>query len=109
MEPMLLLKTPQTEATLKLKHQILRKNKTRVYKAKENKQDHRTEKLRQAAEKASASEISVLTYHNIIAKDDLKEKNFKDDGTIAGTVVTLENFKDQMEVFTRKRVLHVRS
>ncbi len=65
--------------------------------SKENKQDHRTEKLSQAAEKASASEISVLTYHNIIAKDDLKEKNFKDDGTIAGTVVTLENFKDQMK------------
>ena len=62
----------------------------------ESKQTHRAEMLRQAAEKASASEISVLTYHHIIAKDDLKEKNFKEDGTLANTIVPLKNFKNQM-------------
>ncbi|MCA0172222.1 polysaccharide deacetylase family protein [Bacillus sp. RAR_GA_16] len=62
----------------------------------ETKQTQRDERLRMAAEKAPAREIPVLTYHHIIAKDDLKEKNFNKDGTLANTIVPLENFKKQM-------------
>lgn len=61
-------------------------------------QELRTEKLEEAAERASALHIPVLTYHNIISKEDIKERHYDDDGNLSSTIVLLEDFKQQMKI-----------
>ncbi|MBF0705476.1 polysaccharide deacetylase family protein [Alkalihalobacillus hwajinpoensis] len=63
-----------------------------------NEQELRIQKLEEAAERGAAPHIPVLTYHNIISKENLKERHYGDDGNLSSTIVLLEDFKQQMNV-----------
>ncbi|MDO6657734.1 hypothetical protein [Anaerobacillus sp. 1_MG-2023] len=63
-----------------------------------NEQELRIQKLEEAAERGAAPHIPVLTYHNIISKENLKERHYGNDGNLSSTIVLLEDFKQQMNV-----------
>lgn len=63
-----------------------------------NEQELRIQKLEEAADRGAAPHIAVLTYHNIISQENLKERHYGDDSHLSSTIVLLEDFKQQMNV-----------
>ncbi|MDQ0482576.1 polysaccharide deacetylase family protein [Guptibacillus hwajinpoensis] len=57
----------------------------------------REQQLAEAAKIAPAKEVPVLTYHHIVAEDDLRDRHYKEDGSLVNSVVILEEFKKQMK------------
>ncbi|MDP4552566.1 polysaccharide deacetylase family protein [Alkalihalobacillus macyae] len=57
----------------------------------------REQQLAEAAKIAPAKEVPVLTYHHIVAEEDLRDRHYKEDGSLVNSVVVLEEFKKQMK------------
>ncbi|WP_394172226.1 polysaccharide deacetylase family protein [Guptibacillus hwajinpoensis] len=57
----------------------------------------REQQLAEAAKVAPAKEVPVLTYHHIVAEEDLRDRHYKEDGSLVNSVVVLEEFKKQMK------------
>ncbi|TKD70867.1 polysaccharide deacetylase family protein [Pseudalkalibacillus hwajinpoensis] len=57
----------------------------------------RGKNLAEAAEMAAAIEVPVLTYHHIVAQEDLRDRHYKEDGSLSNTVIVLKDFEEQMK------------
>lgn len=57
----------------------------------------REQELAKEAKIAAADEVPVLTYHHIVAEEDLKDRHYKEDGSLVNTVVVLKEFEKQMK------------